>query len=52
MTIQQAEITKNIEEIQRQAVGLHKRFLIFIDKFNGIGTKLLRLNRSFNETVD
>ena len=36
MTIQQAEIAKNIDEIQAQAVELHKRFSIFIDKFNDI----------------
>ena len=51
MTIQQAEIGKNIEEIQSNAVELHKRFLIFIDNFNRFGTNLLRLNTSFNETV-
>ncbi len=36
MTIQQAEIAKNIDEIKAQAVELHKRFSIFIDKFNDI----------------
>ena len=51
MTIQQAEIAKNIDEIQAQAVELHKRFLIFIDKFNDIGTQLGRLNKSFNAAV-
>ena len=51
MTIQQAEIAKNIDEIQAQAVELHKRFLIFIDKFNDIGSQLNRLNKSFNAAV-
>ncbi|WP_255327645.1 MULTISPECIES: DNA recombination protein RmuC [unclassified Prochlorococcus] len=51
MTIQQAEIGKNIEEIQTNAVELNKRFLIFIDKFNSIGANLSRLNKSFNEAV-
>ena len=51
MTIQQAEIAKNIDEIQAQAVELHKRFSIFIDKFNDIGSQLNRLNKSFNATV-
>ncbi len=51
MTIQQAEIGKNIEEIQTNAVELNKRFLIFIDKFNSIGENLSRLNKSFNEAV-
>ena len=37
MTIQQAEIAKNIDEIQAQAVELHKRFSIFIDKLNDTG---------------
>lgn len=51
MSIQQAEIASNIEEIQSNAVELHKRFLTFIDKFNTIGSNLSRLNKSFNEAV-
>ena len=51
MTIQQAEIAKNIDEIQAQAVELHKRFSTFIDKFNDIGSNLTRLNKSFNAAV-
>lgn len=51
MTIQQAEIAKNIDEIQGQAVELHKRFLLFVNKFNEIGTNLGRLNKSFNAAV-
>ena len=51
MTIQQAEIARNIDEIQAQAVELHKRFSTFIDKFNDIGTSLTRLNKSFNAAV-
>ena len=51
MTIQQAEIAKNIDEIQAQAVELHKRFSIFIDKFNDIGSQLNRLNKCFNAAV-
>ena len=51
MTIQQAEITKNIEEIQGNAVELYKRFLTFVDKFNTVGSNLLRLNKSFNDAV-
>ena len=51
MTIQQAEIAKNIDEIQAQAVELHKRFSTFIDKFNDIGRQLNRLNKSFNAAV-
>tara|TARA_B100000674_G_scaffold356765_1_gene299562 strand:- start:234 stop:590 length:357 start_codon:yes stop_codon:yes gene_type:complete len=51
MTIQQAEISKNIDEIQAQVVQLHKRFSTFIDKFNDIGRDIARLNKSFNATV-
>ena len=51
MTIQQAEIAKNIDEIQAQAVELHKRFFTFIDKFNDIGNNITRLNKSFNAAV-
>ena len=51
MPIQQAKIAKNIDEIQAQAVELHKRFSIFIDKFNDIGLDINRLNKSFNAAV-
>ena len=51
MSIQQAEIAANIEEIQSNAVELHKRFLMFIDKFNSVGSNLARLNKSYNEAV-
>ena len=51
MTIQQAEIAKNIDEIQAQAVELHKPFFTFIYKFNDIGNNLTRLNKSFNAAV-
>lgn len=51
LTIQQAEIAKNIDEIQAQAVELHKRFFTFINKFNDIGNNLTRLNKSFNAAV-
>jgi DNA recombination protein RmuC len=51
MTIQQEEIARNIDEIQGQAVELHKRFLLFVDKFNAIGANLSRLNKSFNDAV-
>jgi len=32
-------------------VELHKRFLLFVNKFNEIGTNLGRLNKSFNAAV-
>ena len=51
MTIQQGEIAANIEEIQNNAVELHKRFLMFVDKFNAVGSNLARLNKSYNEAV-
>ena len=51
MSIQQAEIATNIEEIQSNAVELHKRFLTFVDKFNAVGSNLARLNKSYNEAV-
>lgn len=51
MTIQQAEISKNIEEVQSNAIELHKRFVTFADKFNAVGSNLARLNKSFNDAV-
>ena len=44
MSIQQAERTTNIKEIQNNA-ELHKRFLTFVDKFNAVGSNLARLNK-------
>ena len=51
MTIQQVEIAKHIDDIQAQAVEMHKRFSTFIDKFNDIGRDITRLNKSFNAAV-
>jgi DNA recombination protein RmuC len=51
MTIQQAEIARNIEEIQGNAVELHKRFITFADKLNAVGVGLSRLNKNFNDAV-
>ena len=51
MTIQQAEIASNIDEIQRNAAELYKRFITFTDKFNAVGSNLSRLNKAFNDAV-
>ena len=51
MPIYQAEIAKNIDEIQAQVVELHKRYSTFIDKFNDIGRDITRLNKSLNAAV-
>ena len=51
MTIQQAEIANNIDEIQRNAAELYKRFITFTDKFNAVGSNLSRLNKAFNDAV-
>ena len=51
MTIQQAEIAKNIDEIQTNAVELYKRFSRFTDRFNSVGINITRLNKSFNDAV-
>ena len=51
MKIQQVEIAKNIDEINAQAVELHKRFSIFIDRFNDIDSNLNRLNKRLNAAV-
>ncbi len=51
MTIQHGEIAAIIEEIQNNSVELHKRFLMFVDKFNAVGSNLAKLNKSYNEAV-
>ncbi len=51
MTIEQALIAKNIEEIQSNAVELYKRFSKFTDYFNAIGTSISSLNKTFNDAV-
>ena len=51
MTIEQALISKNIEEIQTNAVELYKRFLKFTEYFNSIGAGIVSLNNTFNDAV-
>ena len=48
MTIQKAEMTKNINEIQQMSTELYKRFLVFVEKFSEVGSKISNLNKSFN----
>ena len=48
MTIQKAEMTKNINEIQQMSTELYKRFLNFVEKFSEVGTNISKLNKSYN----
>ncbi len=49
MTIQKAEMTKNINEIQQMSFELYKRFINFVEKFSAIGSNISRLNKSYND---
>ena len=49
MTIQKAEMTKNINEIQQMSMALHKRFITFVEKFSAVGSNIYKLNKSYNE---
>ena len=49
MTIQRAEMTKNINEIQQMSTELHKRFINFVEKFSAIGSNISKLNKSYND---
>tara|TARA_B100001057_G_scaffold490718_1_gene579560 strand:+ start:998 stop:2596 length:1599 start_codon:yes stop_codon:yes gene_type:complete len=49
MTIQKAEMTKNINEIEQMSSELYKRFINFVEKFSAIGSNISRLNKSYNE---
>ena len=49
MTIQKAEMTKNINEIQQMSSELHKRFITFVEKFSAVGSNISKLNKSYNE---
>jgi DNA recombination protein RmuC len=49
MTIQRAEMTKNINEIQQMSTELYKRFINFIEKFSAIGSNISKLNKSYND---
>ena len=51
MTIEQALLAKNIDEVQSNAVELYKRFAKFTDYFNAIGTSISSLNKTFNDAV-
>ena len=48
MTIQKAEMTKNINEIQQMSSELYKRFLNFVEKFSELGSNISKLNKSYN----
>ena len=48
MTIQKAEMTRNINEIQQMSTELYKRFLNFVEKFSEVGTNISKLNKSYN----
>ena len=48
MTIQKAEMTKNINEIQQMSTKLHKRFITFVEKFSAVGSNITKLNKSYN----
>ena len=48
MTIQKAEMTKNINEIQQMSSELYKRFLNFVEKFSEVGSNISKLNKSYN----
>ena len=49
MTIQKAEMTKNINEIQQMSTELYKRLINFVEKFSAIGTNISKLNKSYND---
>ena len=51
MTIQQAKMAKNIDEIKANAIELYKRYSRFTSKFNTIGTNITRLNNAYNDAV-
>ena len=49
MTIQKAEMTKNVNEIQKISTELYKRFLNFVEKFSLVGSNISKLNKSYND---
>ena len=49
MTIQKAEMTKNINEIQQMSTELYKRFINFVEKFSAVGSNINKLSKSYNE---
>ena len=49
MTIQKAEMTKNINEIQQMSTELYKRFLNFVEKLSAVGSNISKLNKSYND---
>ena len=51
MTIQQAEISRNVEEVKNNALELNKRLIAFGEKFIAIGKNINTLNKSFNAAV-
>tara|TARA_Y100001968_G_C19450798_1_gene768445 strand:- start:5569 stop:6864 length:1296 start_codon:yes stop_codon:yes gene_type:complete len=51
ISIQQAEISKNIDDVHRNASELYKRFILFGDKLSIVGKNIQSLGKSYNDML-
>ena len=51
MNINQAKLTRDIEDIYQKAGNLHNALIMFIDKFNNIGKRIKQIATSYNDAL-
>tara|TARA_B100000941_G_C28460828_1_gene530644 strand:- start:19 stop:1329 length:1311 start_codon:yes stop_codon:yes gene_type:complete len=51
MNINQAKLTRDIEDIYQKAGNLHNALILFIDKFNNIGKRIKQIATSYNDAL-
>ena len=51
MNINQAKLTRDIQDIYQKAANLHSALILFIDKFNSLGKKIKQSAASYNDAL-
>ncbi len=51
MNINQAKLTRDIQDIYHKAASLHNALILFIDKFNSLGKRIKQIAASYNDAL-
>ena len=51
MNINQAKLSRDIQDIYQKAANLHSALILFIDKFNSLGKKIKQSAASYNDAL-
>ena len=51
MNINQAKLTRDIQDIYQKAANLHNALILFIDKFNSVGKRIKQIAASYNDAL-